>query len=373
MTIQKLARRRLASQHLSGNPLATPQELVRRMCAIQAQDYPGAKWGIAQRVARATDRAIDELLDEGALLRTHVLRPTWHLVHPADIRWMLALSGPRVHASDASRRRQLELDDATLQRARKLITRELRDGNHRTRQELASLLERYTIATRDNRMAHILMHLELDAIICSGEFRGSAQTYALLDERVAPAPERDRDEALQDLTLRYFRTHGPATPHDCAWWSGLTVGDIRRAIGALGDELEELAYDGRSFWIAAGAGLPPKRRARMHLLPNWDEHIVAYRDHAPSLDPTIAWRKDPTADRVAPHVVTSDGLVVGGWRRVIKRGGVNVELDLRRELAPAERTALESAANEYMRFLGAEVTLDGGAIATSRTTTTVRK
>ena len=77
-----VAGRRLVAHHLAGEPLGSPEAVVRHLVAVQAQDYAGAKWGIAQRTTPTTSAAIDTLFDAGALLRTHLLRPTWHLVRP---------------------------------------------------------------------------------------------------------------------------------------------------------------------------------------------------------------------------------------------------------------------------------------------------
>src|SRR3954447_736776 len=96
-----LAHRRMHNLRLSGPPLASVEDAVRWLGAVQSQDYGPAKWSIGQRTIGVDDGDLDRAFDEGALLRTHVLRPTWHFVLPADIRWMLALTAPRVHALNA--------------------------------------------------------------------------------------------------------------------------------------------------------------------------------------------------------------------------------------------------------------------------------
>ena len=337
------------------------------MLAVQSQDLPGAKWAIAQRCAPTTDDAIDALLDAGGLIRTHVMRPTWHIVLPRDLRWLLALTAPRVHRLDAARRRQLELDDALLKRCRKLIVGELRDGNARTRSELGALLERNRIATRDNRLAHILMHNELDAIICSGPRSGAHLTYVLVDERVPATPARSRDEALATIVAAYFRGHGPATVHDCAWWSGLRIGDVREGLALIGSALSSESVDGTTYWMATDAGPARASRPLVHLLPNFDEHIVAYRNHAPSLDPAIVWTRDVISDRLAPHIVAIDGLAIGGWRRVNGAHETVVELALGRRIDAREERALARAGEELAEFLGTAVRMvEGVSVARAR-------
>src|SRR3712207_3882566 len=106
-----IARRRLHNQRLAGEKLERPAEVAGWMGAVQAQDYPAAKWALGLRLRDALDADVERAFAEGTILRTHVMRPTWHFVLPADIRWLLALTGPRVNAFNASNYRALELDE----------------------------------------------------------------------------------------------------------------------------------------------------------------------------------------------------------------------------------------------------------------------
>ena len=207
---------------------------MRWLGAVQAQDYHGAKWALALRTRGVDSAALDRAFDAGAFLRTHVMRPTWHFVAPEDLRWLLALTGPRVHAVNAHPYRAFELDAPLFRRAHALLTRALRGGRSLTRLELATALEAGGIAARGQRLAYIVMHAEIDALVCSGPMRGKQHTYMLLEERVPPAPALARDEALATLARRYFTSHGPATAHDFAWWSGLTVADAREGVALAG-------------------------------------------------------------------------------------------------------------------------------------------
>ena len=229
-----LVRERLRNQSLAVSRLRTPGEVVAWLGAAQAQDYAGAKWALGLRAKGLTDAAVEQAFDEGAILRTHILRPTWHFVAPADIRWMLALSAPRVHAVNAYAYRTFELDAAVLARSRAALERALAGGRQLTRLELAKVLQRAGVQADGPRLAHVMMHAELDAVICSGARRGKQFTYALLEERAPRAKVLPRDEALAELTRRYFASHGPATLRDYVWWSGLTARDAR---AGMADEL----------------------------------------------------------------------------------------------------------------------------------------
>src|SRR5687768_5888179 len=202
-----IARRRLAAQHLVKPVVTSPAEIVRQLGAVQAQDYGGAKWALGMRTQGASDGSIERAFTDGSIVRTHVLRPTWHFVTPADIRWMLALTGPRVKATMAYYDRKLELDDALFRRSTAAIVHALRDGKQLTRAEIAQALRQSGVDVGESqRLGQILLRAELDGVICSGPRRGKQFTYALLDERVPPEAPMGRDEALLELAIRYFAT-----------------------------------------------------------------------------------------------------------------------------------------------------------------------
>jgi len=344
-----IARRRLANQHLIGAPLASPEAVVRRLAAVQAQDYPGAKWAIGQRLRGGAQAVVDEALDAGRILRTHVLRPTWHIVLPEDARWMLRLTGPKVSERMAPYNRQLQLDAALLARSNDAMARALEGGKHLTRKELGDALEAAGLPARGQRLAHMTAQAELDQVVVSGAQRGKQQTYALFDERVPPAPARSRDEMLADLAARYFAAHGPALVHDFAWWSWLAVGEAKRAIEMAG--LTRATLDGKTYWHA-----PPGRASRLrsptvHLLPNYDEYFIAYKER------DLAPVKLEARQLLTSHFVVLDGRMIGGWRRVPAKRGVVVDARLFRRLDAAARRALEREADRFGRFLGLPVEL----------------
>ena len=379
-----LALARLRNQRLTGPALASPSDVVRWLGAVQSQDYAGACWGISLRCGGLTAASFTQAFNAGHILRTHVMRPTWHFVTPEDIRWLQALTSPRVHAANAFAYRFAELDDTTFRRAERLITRALQGGKARTRRELAAGLEKSGVPAAGLRLACIVMRAELNALICSGPIVGKEHTYMLLEERVPAAPVLKRDEALALLARRYFASHGPASVHDFSWWSGLTVADARAGLETVKSSLESSEIDGRSYWgppeghSRAGRGSratqnapAPSRRAAplVHLLPNYDEHVVAYRDHSHSFDPatrevgrTRGSDRRPPGDRgpgepLALHLIARDGLVVGRWRRTFERNQAVITTQLLTPLRPRETKALEQAAAKFGRFLEMPVTM----------------
>jgi hypothetical protein len=347
--------RRLAAQFLL-RPAPDVPAVMRALGAVQAQDFSGAKWALGQRVAGATDAAIEALFARAAILRTHVLRPTWHFVAPGDIRWMLALTGPRVMAMMASYNRKLELTPEVFRRSHDIIARALEGGQHRTRAELKETLAREGIAASGQRLGHLMMQAELEAVICSGPRQERQFTYALLDERAPATPPRDRDESLEDLTLRYFATRGPATIADMAWWSGLSTADVRRGIDIAGRRLRKVDVGDRPCWLAERQR-KPRARSSAHLLPNYDEYFIGLRDRGAIGARARALHLVTGGDALIVHIAFIDGQLVGGWRRLQDKSGVTVALEPVTRITRDERQRLQAQAERLSGFLGTPVTV----------------
>lgn len=346
----EIVNRRLAAQRLTGRRLSSASEVVRELCAVQAQDYLGAKWALAQRTTGVTDAEVEAEFTRGAMLRTHVLRPTWHFVAPEDLRWMLKLTGPRVNRIMDNYGRKLGLTAAVYGRSLAVIAKALTGGKHLMRSEIATKLERAKIrVTGGQTLARIMMRAETDGLVTSGPRRGKQFTYALLEERVPPAPARDRDEALLELTRRYFATRGPATAHDSAWWSGLTLADVKRGMQIAGRALRKEEIDGRDYWSVEHDAPKPVKSA--HLLSNYDEYFIGYKDRS-AIGRRIGSVKRVTGGTalIAP-VVCVDGQLVGGWKRKAEKGGVAVTLDLVVPLSAAEKKRVESAIRNHADFV----------------------
>jgi hypothetical protein len=349
-----IARRRLYNQHLARTAFENPADEVTWLGAVQAQDYAGAKWALGQRLKNASDAGIEKAFTDGSILRTHVMRPTWHFVSPADIRWMLALTAPRVNAASAYMYRKLELDKSTFRRSNAVLGKALRGGKQLTREELRNVLERAGVDTaREFRMVYIMMRAELDGIVCSGARRGTQFTYALLEERVPEARPRDRDEALAELTMRYFVSHGPATSHDFSWWSGLTIADATRGLDIAKSKLAHQVLRGRTMWFSP-SNLPTTDRSQTaYLLPNYDEYGISYKDRSAMFDAAnikrLAFR----------HMIVINGWTVGTWRSSLTKGSVVIETNTFAPLTKAQKRAVRVAAERYGAFLGQSVVVAG--------------
>jgi len=351
-----IARQRLINQGLVKPTLKTASEVVARLGAVQAQDYGASKWGIAQRTGGLTDAEIEKKIDDGTIIRTHVLRPTWHFVAAADIGWMLALSAPRVHAANAYWYRWLEVDDAVARRSRTVLTKALRDGKQLTRAELGLALTKAKIQiTNTQRLACIMMRSELDGVICSGARRGKQFTYSLFEERVPGATALDREAALFELARRYFTTRGPATVDDFAWWSGLTKADAKKGVEAAATHLAHELIDGRSYWSPAAQRPARISGSLAHLLPNYDEYFIGLKDRSAFSARLKASGVESRTDALSGHILFVNGQIVGGWKRTLVGGTVIIKPNLLTRLSEAERRGVGMAARKFGRFLGLPV------------------
>lgn len=353
MKIERLGQMRAVNSGLLGSGFASPVEAVRVHGAMQSQEFALAKWSIGQRV-KGTDQAeIDRLFAVGDILRTHVLRPTWHFIVREDLRWLLALTARRLQQRNQGRYRELGLDPSTRSKAQRVVAKELSGDTHRSRKELATILEKSRIATDGQRLPHILFHCELESVICSGIPDGRKQTYALVDDRAPGGNEFTRDQALAELVLRYLGSHGPATVKDLGWWSSLTLTDIRTGLAALGSAVVTETIEGRELWWIEQRPTAPRRTVTVNLLQAFDENVLGYTESRYLGDvhgdaAKMAFRNGAPW----PGTVVIDGRLAGQWRRTIEKNEMHVSVTLYEELDASGSSALEKEAEKLGGFFG---------------------
>jgi hypothetical protein len=358
LRLTDITRRRLVRQQIANPRFTTPGDLVRWMGAVQAQDPFGARWALGLRLPSAVESDVEDAVAARHIVRTWPMRGTLHYVPAADARWMLRLLTPRVIARSAGRYRELGLDAGVLRRAGKVLARALK-GRALTRAEVYAALQRGGVSPAGQRGIHILGHLAQQGLVCLGTRKGKQPTFVRLEEWLPPSREPSREEALATLAERYFASHGPATIHDFAWWTGLLLKDAQAAISAAGSRLAGEPHEGRLL-LSSVERLPSlaTRRTTAVLLPPWDEYVVAYKDRAAAFDAASS-----LADRVSAvgsARVVVDGRVRGAWRRSLARSTVRVSVTFWNPVTRDERLAVEAAADRYGRFLGlrAEVEAD---------------
>ena len=346
----EIARRRMRNSRLTGTGFAAPDEAVGWHLAMQAQEYGPAKWSIGQRSKGLADADVDEALADGSIVRTHVLRPTWHFVARDDIRWLLALSGPRVQQGNAGqvpRARSRRADPGTRREGDRLGPRG-REPPDPQRDRARSSTTRASTA-RGQRMPYILMHCELEARDRQRRARGEAA-----DVR-APRRAGPRRSAGSTGTMRWSSScgatstsHGPATVKDMSWWSGLTMTDLRKALEiARGRGAERDGRRARVLVDRVGAEPPPPPARGAHLLQTYDELVVGYtRVAVPRRPGAASWRAPRGATgRTRRGVFLLHGRVGGHWRRTIERNAIRGRgPPLRGADSAADARALEAAA-----------------------------
>lgn len=342
---------RLHNQRLSKTTFKTPDEVVRWLGAVQAQDYAGAKWALAQRMTDTTDAALDQAFADGSILRSHLLRPTWHFAAPEDIRWLLQLTGPRVQQGNAFMYRQSELDKATFKKSYLVLEKSLRDGRQLTRTELGTAFGKAGIIAKGVRLAYIIMSAELDGLIISGARRGKQFTYALLEERVPAVNAISREEALAEMSRRYFLTRGPATLQDFAWWSGLTMADSRKGIEMVKSMFIREIINGQEYWFNDSKPTKKESAPRAFLLPNYDEYFIGLKDRSAIGEVARQANIPEYESALIGHVIILNGQIIGGWRRTLGKKEVRVETSLIAKLTKAEKGLIDDAAERFGQFL----------------------
>lgn len=358
MTNQTIANRRLHSQYILGAQPDDVVDVVRHLCAVQGQDYLYSLWALGLRTDGSTETSIEAALAERRIIRTWPLRGTVHYVTAADARWMVKLSAERVLQAGGVHLRRFELDEKALGESRRVIVAALQENQPLARKDLNERLNASGISTKDNRGYHILLYHALRGLIGLGPRVGKQQSVILIDEWLPPPRELMRDEALAELTLRYFASRGPATLKDFAWWSGLATADARAGLDAVSSRLTRETVGGVEYWSASNFAADDHQSPIAQLLPFVDEYLVAYEDRS-AVIPAEYHAMVPSGNVIFNAPVLIDGQVVGAWTRKLTARNVHVSLEWFRPLSAAESTAVEAAAAQLGAFLGLPVELDG--------------
>jgi hypothetical protein len=356
MTTKDIAHIRLITQQIAASNFTKPAALVSWMGVLQAQDYNMAKWAIGMRVPGATEAGINAAIHKGQILRTHVLRPTWHFISPNDIHWMLELSAPKLRNTLAGRHRQLALTPAVLKKSNAIIEKALTQHKHLTRKELVELFTKANIAVNENRASHLLFSAELDGLICSGPLKEGDATYALLHEW-APKKKKSytREEAIAELARRYITSHAPVTVKDFVWWSGLNITESKAGLEAIKKEfITEKAGD-QTYWLPASFTLPNNKQPAAFLLPAYDEYVISYTDRSAILDATQHSKAISNNGLFRPVLVVN-GQAMGTWKRTAKKDTI-VAFDYFIKPPKTAGPLIKKAVAAYGDFLGKKLTI----------------
>ncbi len=330
-------------------------ELVSHMTAMQAQDLSMSLWAVGSRSNTPTIQSVIEQFNTGTILRTHVLRPTWHLVSSQDIRWMLELSAERIHRSAAAHYAALELDEKVLRRCRKVLTKHLETRDWASRDELVDVLENAGVKCDSLRASHVFMDAELHRIVCSGPLLKNRQSYALLDKRAPRSRALSREEALGALALRYYCSHGPASVKDFAWWSGCTLREAQQATRDCASKLEQIQLHERTLYFSSESSALMKTTLKPHkgvlLLAAFDEYVIAYAERDEILNAELKQRSI-SKNGVFRPIVLHNGVAVGTWQALKKGKRLEVQHHISGDTSTQLQKKLNSAISRYEDFVG---------------------
>ena len=359
MTPAEVARARRRGHLLVGPRPRDPARAVAALVAMQAQDHAGALWSIGARTDGATVASVEDALATGAIVRAWPLRRTLHVMAAADLRWVLALLGPRAIAGTLLRARALGIETTHLLTATEALGRALAGRRQLERDDALACLDRAGVVTAGQRGYHILVRLALEGVLCLGARAGKQPTFVLLDEWVprARGAGRTRAEALIELVTRYVVGHGPATSADLVGWAGLTVGDVKAGLAGAGAALARVEVDGVAHWMAPALTVPPARPAEVDLLSGFDEYVLGYKQRGAFLDPAHADAIVPGGNGVFRPTVVVDGQVLGTWARTPRARADLVTVTPFTRLPAAARPGLNAAGQRLAAFLGRPVEL----------------
>lgn len=351
MTLTEIAKLRSINQQLGPTTINTAVDMVEYFAAVQGQEYAQTKWGLGLRLPHLKDNDIETELVQGRILRTHLLRPTWHFVAAKDIRWMLALTAPRVHAANAFMYRQLALDKKILSKCNKVIIKTLEGGKQLTRNEINEALKKQKIKAESLRLVYIMMNAELEGIICSGARRGNQFTYVLIDEIVQQQNTFNKEEALAELTKRYFKSRGPATIKDFSTWSGLTITDCKKGIANTQHLLNKELIDGNEYYFPDAVSTDHKQLKKIYLLPIYDEFIMGYKDRNAIMPKNSI---NGSALRYT-NMIVYDGQVIGTWTRTVPKNSIDLKYEFFNPPNKSQQKLFEQAVMHLEKFSGMTV------------------
>jgi len=345
-----IAKIRLLSQQIAKPSFAKAKDLVAWMGVMQAQDYNMAKWAIGIRLPEATEQIVEAAIHKGDILRTHLLRPTWHFVSADDIHWMQSLSAGKIKAKLRTRHKQLELTESVCKKSNKVIEKVLTKNGHLTRKEIVAALKAAKFAVDENRSSHLLLWAELDGLICSGNLKDKEPTYALLNERVPEKKILSKEESLAELAARYFKSHAPATLQDFVWWSGLNITEAKQGLELIKDTLQAEKIGDQTYWLPQSFSSPVKKQSDVYLLPAYDEYVISYKDRSAVLSAENA-KTAMSNNGIFWPIIIINGKVAGVWKRTIKKDKTIVETTFFKTPPATIGKSLKKAEKAYCDFV----------------------
>lgn len=365
MEPDEITRQRLSSQGILRSIPKKSEDAVFSLGAVQAQDYNAALWAIGLRCKEGTTKSeIESSIAEHKIVRNWLMRGTLHFAASEDMRWIMNLLSPRLSRTAALRDSRLRLTENVIKKTKVLLYNALRGGKHLNRKEIYEILKKGCVPTTNNLGYHMLYRAAWDGLICFGLHDGKQPTFALLDDWVPQGKTLSNEEAIAELTLRYFTSHGPATIKDFVWWSGLRVSDATAGIKRVSSKIKTETINGTAYYMSKAMHTPNDSQT-MNLLPAFDEYLISYSDRSAMLDHPDT-QKALKSGNVFIHsngiflpTIVADGKVIGTWKQKRIKNKCILKVSPFVKLKPAQIKGISEAAEGYGRFMESEVKLIG--------------
>ena len=305
---------RLLNQQLAAPQFSDPVQVVSHMGAIQAQEYRMMRWAVEMRTRKPSAWAFKAAYDDGRIIRLHLMRGTWQLVSADDYWWMLDLCAPKAIAVTRGwmSSNRITIPDKELMSIRDILARTAADKGSVTKEDFVTALAARDIRMDDHRLSYHIRMAELSGTLCSGDLLPMQATYALTANKVGSRDTIDRDEALMRFARKYFQSRQPATLEDFVWWSGLNIGDCRKAIALLGDTVHTVKWKGREFYLTDDCRTKGFRRGKVLLIPPYDEYLIGYKSRDVVLPREHTHRAHNNSGIFQP-IIAHDGVICGNW------------------------------------------------------------
>ncbi len=357
MARQDIAPIRLINQHISSPIHKDANALLQHMGAMQAQDFRSSIWAVGLRLQGSKISDVEEAYNNGTILRTHVMRPTWHMVARENISWLLDLTAGQILSQTKGRHRDLGLTNQILNKCHSVIENELNKSEHLTREEILAAFKIHKLPVESLQLSHILMNAELHKIICSGKLKNKKLTYALFDERVQKQEKLDMEEALAKLAKMYFISHGPATAEDFQWWSGLPLGKVRLAISLIEQELSVRNQKDRKIYFSEDNSYKQAAKSAHFLLPAYDEFVISYKDRSDMLLNDTHARVISSNGIFRPVIVNGEGRVIGIWTQITKSNVKTLDFQFFEDISERASRIIEKEILRYGSFSDTKITV----------------
>lgn len=352
-----IATLRLFNQQISVPEFTDANALLKHMGAMQGQDFRSAIWAVGLRLKNANISAVEKAYNSGDILRTHAMRPTWHIVARENLSWLLDLTAPHVFTHTKGRHRNLELTSQILKKCHTILEKELEGSVHLTREEILRVFTQHKLPVAALQLSHILMDAELHKIICSGKLKNNKITYALFHERILKPQKLSHEEAIIELAKIYFTSHGPALMEDFQWWSGLSSGKIKLAAATIEKEFSVRIINDKKYYFSEEVKPLSKGINTHYLLPAYDEFIISYKDRS-GLFTDHSYAKAISNNGIfRPVIADNKGRAIGIWSQTTKPNQRLLEFQFFESIDQKISRAIEKEITRYAEFNGIQVTV----------------